>query len=87
MSSISQLDRKDQIQIGYQANLETGALEKLGESAWGSIPAGHNRAHTGPYCMTASQSGMRFYIWEKGQERKLLYGVPLEQRGQESGAQ
>jgi pimeloyl-ACP methyl ester carboxylesterase len=77
----------EQLFVSYQANLETGELVKLGQHAWGSYVDGVNADHTRVIMIDGYSAGDHtLYQWQAGwQERKLLYGVPLEDRaaGQE----
>jgi pimeloyl-ACP methyl ester carboxylesterase len=79
--------RTEQMHISFQANLETGELVKLGQHAWGSYVDGVNADHTRVIMKDGYSAGdITLYEWQAGWlERKLLYGVPLEQRaaGQE----
>jgi esterase/lipase len=79
--------RQDQSQEGYQGNLKTGELVKLGESKWGCYPTGANTDHSKVILVDGYSAGDNvLYFWEKGMaERRLLYGVPLDARtpGQE----
>jgi pimeloyl-ACP methyl ester carboxylesterase len=72
----------EQLYISFQANLETGQLLKLGQHAWGSYIDGVNADHTRVIMKDVySQGDCSLYEWQVGwTERKLLYGVPLEQR-------
>ncbi len=79
--------RSESMMEAYQGDLETGNLLRLGQSPWGSFPAGVNKEHTKAILIDAYTMGDHvLYLWEKdGGERKLLYGTPLEERkpGQE----
>src|SRR5215471_14763846 len=72
----------EQMYVSFQANLETGALLKLGQQAWGSYVDGVNADHNRVTMKDVySQGDCSLYEWQVGwPERKLLYGVPLEQR-------
>jgi pimeloyl-ACP methyl ester carboxylesterase len=72
----------DQMNISFQANLETGALLKLGQHTWGSFVDGVNADHTRVIMKDVySQGDSSLYEWQADwPDRKLLYGVPLEQR-------
>jgi esterase/lipase len=74
--------RKEQLQEGYQGNLRTGELIKLGSSQWGCYPSGANADHTKVILVDGYSAGDNvLYYWEKGmKDRKLLYGVPIEER-------
>lgn len=71
----------------YQGNLETGDLILLGDSPWGFSPEGVNSNHLKVALVEAYSEGDHvLYLWSKERnERKLLYGIPLEAReaGQE----
>ena len=66
----------------YQGNLQTGALEKIGESVWGCYVAGVNAEHNRVTLLDGYTSGDHvLYDWRRGAgDRKLLYGVPLDAR-------
>jgi pimeloyl-ACP methyl ester carboxylesterase len=72
----------EQVYDSFQANLETGELLKLGQHAWGSYVDGVNADHTRVIMKDVyAQGDCSLYEWQVGwPERKLLYGVPLEQR-------
>jgi pimeloyl-ACP methyl ester carboxylesterase len=74
--------RTEQMCVSFQANLETGELLKLGQHAWGSYVDGVNADHSRVIMKDVySQGDCSLYEWQVGwQDRKLLYGVPLEQR-------
>ena len=74
--------RSEQMNVSFQANLETGELLKLGQHTWGSYVDGVNADHTRVIMKDVySQGDSSLYEWQAGwPERKLLYGVPLEQR-------
>lgn len=77
----------EQAFISFQANLETGALVKLGQHTWGSYVDGVNADHTRVILKDSyAQGDNTLFQWQAGwQERRLLYGVSLEERteGQE----
>jgi pimeloyl-ACP methyl ester carboxylesterase len=72
----------EQLYVSFQANLETGALLKLGQHAWGSYVDGVNADQSRVIMKDVySQGDSSLYEWQVGStSRKLLYGVPLEQR-------
>ncbi len=74
--------RTEQMCVSFQANLETGELLKLGQHTWGSFVDGVNADHTRVIMKDVYSVGdITLYQWQAGwPERKLLYGVPLEQR-------
>jgi len=74
----------EQMHVSFQANLETGELLKLGQHAWGSYVDGVNADHTRVIMKDGYSVGDNaLYQWLAGwPERKLLYGVPLEQRAE-----
>ncbi len=74
--------RTEQMYVSFQANLETGELVKLGQHIWGSSVDGVNAGHTRVIMKDSYSAGDNtLYQWQAGwPERKLLYGVPLEQR-------
>src|SRR5207247_6403187 len=74
--------RTEQIYVSFQANLETGELLKLGQHVWGSSVDGVNADHTRVIMKDSYSAGdTSLYQWQAGwPDRKLLYGVLLEQR-------
>ncbi len=74
--------RKESVNEVYRANLATGELTLLGSSPWGSYPAGIAKDHRRVVLIDGYAFGDQvLYLWEEGQgERRLLYGVPLEER-------
>src|SRR6266566_2721455 len=74
--------RTEQMHVSFQANLETGELLKLGQHSWGSFVDGVNANHTRVIMKDCySEGDNSLYQWQAGwPDRKLLYGVPLEQR-------
>ncbi len=79
--------RGERMFTSFQVNLETGSIVKLGQNPWGSFADGINKSHTRVIMQDGYSVGdIVLYEWQAGwAERKLLYGVPLEQRteGQE----
>jgi pimeloyl-ACP methyl ester carboxylesterase len=78
--------RKEPVMTAYQGNLESGYLQKLGESAWGCFPVCSNEDHTQAILIDSYTVGDDLlYRWERGEERHLLNGLPPEERspGQE----
>src|SRR5260370_1824403 len=80
--------RTEQMYVSFQANLETGELLKLGQHVWGSYVDGVSADHTRVIMKDSySEGDNALYQWQDGwPDRRLLYGVPLEQRaaGQEA---
>jgi predicted peptidase len=74
--------RQDDSQFAYQCNLRSGEIVKLGTSIWGCFPSGANSEHGKVILIDGYTLGDNVvYYWEKGmEERKLLYGIPVEQR-------
>src|SRR5260370_21846109 len=74
--------RTEQMHVSFQANLETGELVKLGQHAWGSSVDGVNADHSRVIMKDRySEGDITLYKWQAGYpSRKLLYGVPLEER-------
>ncbi len=74
--------RTGQMHVSFQANLETGELVKLGQHAWGSYVDGVNADHSRVIMKDGYTEGDNaLYQWHAGwPDRKLLYGVPLEER-------
>jgi pimeloyl-ACP methyl ester carboxylesterase len=71
----------------YRGNLADATLTKLGESTWGNWPVGASSDHRRVALVDSYTGGDNIlFLWEEGQdERKLLYGLPIEERpeGQE----
>jgi pimeloyl-ACP methyl ester carboxylesterase len=84
LAYLSAESRTEQMYVSFQANLETGELVKLGQHVWGSYVDGVNADHTGVILVDGySQGDHTLYQWQAGwSERKLLYGVPLEERAE-----
>jgi pimeloyl-ACP methyl ester carboxylesterase len=74
--------REDALYRAYQANMATGAVRELAASPYGAFVAGMNEAHTRVALMDGYRPGDNvLYEWRADQpERRLLYGVPMEQR-------
>jgi pimeloyl-ACP methyl ester carboxylesterase len=87
LAYLSAESRTERMYVSFQANLETGELVKLGQNAWGSYVDGINADHSSAILVDSySQGDHTLYQWQAGwPDRKLLYGVPLEERraGQE----
>ena len=79
--------RNSPVNIGFQGDLNTGTLVKLGESEWNSAPVGVNATNTRVIMLDSYTVGdSTLYEWTtEHPERRLVYGVPLEDRtpGQE----
>ncbi|MBI3361192.1 MAG: S9 family peptidase [Chloroflexi bacterium] len=76
--------RKEQMVEAIRADLKSGALEKMGQSPWGSFVQGVNGDHTQAILIDPYTTGDHaIYLWTRsGGERKLLYGAPLEDRAE-----
>lgn len=76
--------RDQQLYEAYQADLENGSVQKLGESAWGSIVDGVNDEHSRAILIDTYTFGDHvLYQWEQGTEgREILYGTPREEQGE-----
>jgi pimeloyl-ACP methyl ester carboxylesterase len=74
--------REERKVSSFQANLATGEMLKMGESMWGCFVDGVNTAHNQAILIdNYTIADHVLYIWNKNQpERKLLYGIPLEER-------
>lgn len=76
-------ERRDApIQETYRANLKTGELTKIGESAWGFFPAAHNKNHSQTLLGEGYTVGDGVLYHAKGDERKVIYGKRLEDRAE-----
>ena len=82
LAYLSAESRTERMYVSFQANLETGELVKLGQHLWGSYVDGVNADHTNVILVDAYSGGDHtLYQWRAGYtSRKLLYGVPLEER-------
>ncbi len=71
-----------QMQYAYRGNLESGALECLGQSLWGCLVVGVNADHSKVILLDRYTEGDHvLYLWGQGAaERQWLYGTPLDQR-------
>jgi pimeloyl-ACP methyl ester carboxylesterase len=75
--------RKEQMNMAFQGNLETGMLEKMGHSKWGAFVAGVNDAHTQAILIDGYTVGDNVLsLWTQGGDPKPLYGKPLEARAE-----
>jgi pimeloyl-ACP methyl ester carboxylesterase len=74
--------RNDPVQAAYLANLETGELTELARSLYGTMPVAHTPDFTAVVLIDQYTFGDEaYYLWRKGEgERKLLLGVPVDQR-------
>jgi pimeloyl-ACP methyl ester carboxylesterase len=82
LAYLSAESRSERMYASFQANLETGELVKLGQHVWGSYVDGVNADHTSVILVDRYAEGDHtLYQWRAGwSERRLLYGVPLEER-------
>lgn len=74
--------RTEPITRAYRGNLETGEVTLVGETAHQGITMGANEANTSVILLDSYTVGDDvLYVWNEGQgERKVLYGVPLDDR-------
>jgi len=74
-------ERRDKpLQETYRADLKTGKLTKIAQSAWGLLVKDYNHNHSQLLLTTGYSTGDGvLYLWSKG-KLKLLYGKPLEKR-------
>ena len=74
-------ERRDApIQEAYRGDLRTNKLEKLAESEWGAIPAGHSEDHSKVLIKDEYTTGDSLLtLWENGRQ-SLLLGKPIDQR-------
>ena len=71
------------VQAAWRANAKTGKVELLSESVHGSAVIGVNADHTKLLIADGyTVADNVLYLWTKRGGRKLLYGVPLEQRAE-----
>ncbi|HZD12592.1 MAG TPA: prolyl oligopeptidase family serine peptidase, partial [Candidatus Binatus sp.] len=75
-------DRKIPEKESLRHDLNTGDLTSLGKSLYGNFVAGASPDHSTVILVDGYTAGDNvLYIWKKGMsERRLLYGIPLEQR-------
>lgn len=72
--------KREQVNDTLQANLKTGTLTRMMRSKWGG-GGGVNKKHTRAALIEGYTVGDHvLYLWERGKEPRLLYGVPLEGR-------
>lgn len=66
----------------YQWNLKSNELVKIDQSQWGAFIRSHNKDHSMLTIIDGYTAGDNvLFLWDKeGKKRKLLYGVPLEDR-------
>ena len=74
--------REEALTSSYRANLQSGQVDLLGQSPYGSYIGGFNKSHDKAILIDAYGLGDHvIYINDDGQaERRLLYGIPLEDR-------
>ncbi|HLJ65881.1 MAG TPA: alpha/beta fold hydrolase [Chloroflexota bacterium] len=73
--------REQPVIEAYEGDLSSGEVTKLRESRWGSFVNGVNEDGTMVILTDGYTMGDHVvYLWEKGEEARLLYGTPLEQR-------
>ncbi len=79
---LSAESRQDENIIAYRGNLDSGELQNLGASPWGSEPAGNTSDHSSVVLIDGYSMGDDvLYIRKKDRDdRELLFGTPLEQR-------
>jgi pimeloyl-ACP methyl ester carboxylesterase len=76
-------ERRDApVQETYSADLKTGKLTKVAESAWGFYPAAHNKNHTQTLLAEGYSVGDGVLYQARGLERKIIYGKRLEDRAE-----
>jgi len=72
--------RQEPVVRSYQCNLATGSITELAVSPWGTYPAAFSKDHRRIALLEGYTFGdVTVYLWENG-TRKVLYGVPLEDR-------
>ncbi len=73
--------RSESVSTAFRGYLETGRLEKLGQSQWGFGPDGISPDHSTIILSEGYTFGDNvLYRWAGEDQRELLYGTPLEQR-------
>lgn len=80
---------KEPNNITYRANLETGEINLLAESAYGMFPDGHSKDHQKFVLVEGYTVGdhVVFLLDKIGAELTLLYGKPINQRTEEEQVQ
>jgi pimeloyl-ACP methyl ester carboxylesterase len=74
-------ERRDKpIQEAYRADLFNNQVTKLGESEWGAYPAAHSADHSQVLLSDLYSVGDSVHYLVQGQQKTILYGIPLEQR-------
>jgi pimeloyl-ACP methyl ester carboxylesterase len=80
-------ESRDQALIGtYACRLDSGEVEKLRESQWGSFTDGVSEDHKRVVMIDGYTPGDHVvYLWEQDQGVRRIYGIPMEERspGQE----
>ena len=68
--------------VSFQWDLGANQLVKIDQSMWGAYIGTYNKDHTRLMILDGYSAGDNvMYFWEKdANERKLIYGVPLEDR-------
>jgi pimeloyl-ACP methyl ester carboxylesterase len=74
--------RTEPVYTGYCGNLATGELTKLDASEWGAYPGAYNSSHSKVVLADSYTVGDGILnLWDKKSgQKKLIYGVPLDQR-------
>ncbi len=79
--------REEALSSTFRTNLDTGKVDLLGQSPYGSYIGGWNKSHDKAILIDAYGIGDHVLFINEGDQanRRLLYGVPLDQRdpGQE----
>jgi len=87
LAYISAESRTEPVQTTYCGDMATGEVTKIAASPYGAFPAAFNSAHSKVVVADSYAVGDTvLYLWDKKSgDKKLVYGVPLEQRkeGQE----
>lgn len=66
--------------VTFRGHLDTGVLDRLGESQWGRAPDGVSADHTQLVLNEGYSSGDATLYWLKDGQQRVLYGTPLEAR-------
>ena len=68
--------------MAWRGRMDTGTLEKLGESKWDAWIAGVNADHTKGLLDSYTLGDHVLHLWKEGEGVSLLYGKPLEERAE-----
>ncbi len=64
----------------YRGDLRTGKLSRIADSPWGMFPAAYSKSHRQILLRESYTTGDSSLYLLNGDQRKLLYGKPIDQR-------